>query len=130
MVSARKGKVLVVEDNVMNKILVKEILNLHGYEVIEAATGEEAVEMALSGKPDIVLMDVNLPGMDGVAATRAIKDTEGFEGMPVVAITASAMKGDEEKFMGSGFDGYIPKPVDVAVLLDSIERALRQRKPG
>src|SRR3989337_108464 len=100
----KKPSVLVVEDNAMNKVLVKEVLTLHGYAVIEASTGKEAVETALREKPDIVLMDINLPEMDGVAATKLMKGSEALKNMPVVALTASAMQGDREKLMAEGFD--------------------------
>lgn len=119
---ARAGKplsrVLVVEDDYMNMVLVKEMLTLHGYEVLEATTGVEAVDMAASERPDVIIMDLNLPEMDGVTATRIIK--EGLPDVPVVALTASAMKGDEEDVLAKGFDGYVPKPIELQRLLAAV----------
>ena len=120
----KKPRVLVVEDNAMNKVLVKEILIMHGYAVIEASTGREAVETALREKPDIVLMDINLPEMDGVADTKLIKGSEALKHMPVVALTASAMQGDRERIMAEGFDGYVPKPIEFKVLLRTLADGL------
>src|SRR3989304_7956460 len=122
----KKPRVLVVEDNAMNKVLVKEILIMHGYVVIEACTGKEAVETALREKPDIVLMDINLPEMDGVAATKLIKGSETLKHVPVVALTASAMRGDREKIMAEGFDGYVPKPQQVKVLLGTLAEGVKE----
>ena len=116
------AKVLVVEDDYMNMILVKEMLTLHGYEVLEATTGVEAVDMAASERPDVIIMDLNLPEMDGVTATRIIK--EGLPEVPVVALTASAMKGDEEDVLAKGFDGYVPKPIELERLLAAVSRGL------
>lgn len=126
----KKIRVLVVEDNAMNKVLVGEILSMHGYAVIEACTGKEAVETALREKPDIVLMDINLPEMDGVAATKLIKASETLKRMPVVALTASAMQGDREKLMAEGFDGYVPKPIEFKVLLRTLEEGLKVHGKG
>ncbi|MBI5598123.1 MAG: response regulator [Deltaproteobacteria bacterium] len=113
----------------MNKILVKEMLTLNGYEVIEAGTGREAIDMVISEKPDLVLMDIHLPELDGVAATRFIKNKEGFKELPVVALTASAMHGDEEKILAEGFDGYVPKPIERQKLLDVVKAMLGDKKP-
>ncbi|HHD11141.1 MAG TPA: response regulator [Deltaproteobacteria bacterium] len=118
-------KILVVEDNLMNKVLVKEILSIKGYQIIEAVTGKEAIEKAMAEKPDLILMDLQLPEMDGVTATKLIKEKEEFRDTPVVALTASAMKGDEEKILKEGFDGYVPKPIEVKKLLDVVEENLK-----
>ena len=118
------ARVLVVEDNFMNKVLVREMLVLHGYEVLEAETGEEAVDMIVRERPDIVLMDINLPAMDGIAATKLIKEKEGFKDTYVIAITAAAMKGDERDFIDKGFDGYVAKPIDIKKLLEALEKGL------
>ena len=126
----KKPSVLVVEDNAMNKVLVKEVLNMHGYFVIEASTGREAVETALREMPDIVLMDINLPEMDGVAAMKLIKGSKTLKQMPVVALTASAMQGDREKIMAEGFDGYVPKPIEFKVLIRTLEEGLKVHGKG
>ena len=120
----RRARILVVEDNEMNKVLVREILTLHGYEVIEAISGQEALEMISTHRPDIVLMDLNLPEMDGITATKIIKSDEESKNIPVIALTASAMKGDEERVLKEGFDGYVPKPIEMKKLLDSVSRGL------
>jgi CheY-like chemotaxis protein len=120
----KKIRVLVVEDNFMNKVLVNELLTMHGYEVFEAGNGVEAVEMTESLVPDIVLMDINLPEMDGMEATHIIKSKEALKDIPILALTASAMKGDEEKFLKKGFDGYVPKPISLEVLIKELDRCL------
>ncbi len=121
-------KVLLVEDNYMNKVLVREILALNGYEIIEAMSGTEALKMLMMVKPDIILMDIHLPEMDGFTATRIIKADERNRNIPVLALTASAMKGEEEKILSQGFDGYIAKPIEVKKLLAVISASLSGKK--
>jgi len=123
-------KILVVEDNLMNKILVKEVLTLNGYEIIEAKTGTEALKAFVSVHPDLVLMDIQLPEMDGVTAMRVIKSDEKNKKIPVIALTASAMKGEEEKILNAGFDGYIAKPIDTKKLVEVIDACLKSRSSG
>jgi CheY-like chemotaxis protein len=124
----KKAKILVVEDDFMNMILVKEILGLEGYDTLEAKCGKDAIDTAFRERPDLILMDINLPDMDGVAATKIIKNNESTRDIPVLALTASVMKGDEEKFLGEGFDGYLPKPVEAKKLLESVARGLNRKK--
>lgn len=126
--SATKLKVLVVEDNFMNKILVREILALHGYEIIEAKSGTEAIKTLNTHRPDIILMDIHLPEMDGITATRIIKSDERNRDIPVLALTASAMKGEEENLISKGFDGYVAKPIDKKRLLETISESLGARR--
>lgn len=123
-------KVLLVEDNYMNKVLVKEILTLNGYEIVEAKSGAEAVRLTATERPDIVLMDIQLPEMDGITATRIIKADERNRAVPVLALTASAMKGDEEKILSKGFDGYLAKPIDVKKLISMIKDVLGGGEKG
>lgn len=123
-----KPKILIVEDNYMNKVLVREILTLNGYEVIEAKSGVEAIQLLTTVVPDVILMDLQLPEMDGFTATRIIKSGERHKSVPVLALTASAMKGDEEKILKKGFDGYVPKPIEKKKLLDVISSSLSSRK--
>lgn len=123
-----KAKVLLVEDNYMNKVLVREILSLNGYEIIEAKSGTEALKMLTMVRPDIILMDIHLPEMDGFTATRIIKSDERNKFIPVLALTASAMKGEEEKILSHGFDGYIAKPIEVKKMLALISSNLASRK--
>ncbi|MFQ5441197.1 MAG: response regulator [Thermodesulfobacteriota bacterium] len=124
--SESKPKVLLVEDNYMNKVLVKEILELNGYEMVAAENGAEAIRLVATEKPDIVLMDIHLPGMDGVTATRLIKSENKYRAIPVLALTASASKSDEEEILGKGFDGYVAKPIDVKNLLEALDKFQKQ----
>jgi CheY-like chemotaxis protein len=130
MHSATKARILVVEDDFMNKVLVKEMLSLHGYTVIEASDGEEALAVVEGTAPDVVLMDLNMPKMDGVTATRLIKEKKGFEDLQIIALTASAMKGDEEMLLAKGFDGYVPKPIELSKLIAKVEEALKVERGG
>lgn len=120
-------KVLLVEDNYMNKVLVREILTLNGYDIIEAASGTEGLKMLALESPDIVLMDLHLPEMDGITATRIIKADERNRHIPVLALTASAMKGEEQKLIDKGFDGYVAKPIEVKKLLEAITGSLKAK---
>lgn len=126
--AGKRKKILVVEDNVMNKILVREILALRGYEVIEAGSGMEALRAMEEHAPDMVLMDLHLPDMDGLAATQRIKANDRFSAIPIIALTASAMKGDEEYFLSQGFDGYLAKPVSVKKLVDVVAEYLKKAR--
>lgn len=125
-----KIKVLIVEDNYMNKVLVKEILTLDGYDIVEARSGTEALKVMATDRPDIILMDLHLPEMDGITATRIIKSEERNRSIPILALTASAMKGEEEKILSKGFDGYVAKPIERKKLLDTISRSLHAKKEG
>ena len=120
-------KVLLVEDNYMNKVLVREILTLNGYDIIEAASGTEGLKMLALEPPDIVLMDLHLPEMDGITATRIIKADEKNRHIPVLALTASAMKGEEQKLIDKGFDGYVAKPIEVKKLLEAITESMKAK---
>jgi two-component system, cell cycle response regulator DivK len=113
-------RVLIVEDNEKNMKLVRVVLQATGYSPLEATTGEEAVELALSQAPALVLMDVQLPGIDGVEALERMRQNERTASIPVVALTAQAMSGDRERFLEAGFDGYLAKPVDVGALIDAV----------
>jgi len=115
-----KKKVLVVEDNPMNMILIKEILAANGFEVIEAYNGHDAIKRVSEEMPDLILMDLNLPEMDGVTATKILKSNTPSKDIPIVAITASAMKGDEEKILAEGFDGYIAKPIEMKKFIKAV----------
>jgi CheY-like chemotaxis protein len=113
-------RVLIVEDNERNMKLVRDVLQATGYSTLEATTGEEAVELALSHAPALVLMDVQLPGIDGVEALERMRQNARTASTPVLALTAQAMSGDRERFLEAGFDGYLAKPVDVAELLEAV----------
>jgi len=113
--------ILCVEDNPQNMRLVRKILQHQGYQVLEAEDGLSGVQMALDDKPDLILMDVNLPDIDGLEATRRIKAQVGI---PIVALTANAMYGDEERCLAAGCDGYLAKPVSKDVLLVKVAEFL------
>jgi len=108
--------ILVVEDNPLNLELVTDVLEVHGYRVLQAASASEAFEHVRAGVPDLILMDIQLPGLDGLTLTSILKDDPATRGVPVVALTAHAMRGDEEKARQAGCDGYIPKPIDTRQL--------------
>jgi two-component system cell cycle response regulator DivK len=114
--------VLVVEDNEKNMKLFRDVLQAKGYETLEATTAEQALELAGAEKPDLILMDIQLPGMDGVTALERLRANEDTAGTTVVALTAQAMAGDRECFLEAGFDGYISKPVDVPEFIQEVER--------
>jgi len=113
-------RVLLVEDNEKNLKLFRDVLRVTGYVTLEARTGEEAVELAVSGRPALVLMDVQLPGMDGVEALGRLRSDRRTASIPVLALTAQAMYEDRERFLAAGFDGYLSKPVDVVELLRTV----------
>jgi len=118
------SSILVVEDNPVNMRLVRLLLRSHGYLVHEATTGQEALAWLRGGKPDLILLDMQLPGMDGFALATILKADVATGPIPLVAITAFAMKGDEERVLASGCDAYLAKPIDDAELLRVIERCL------
>lgn len=105
-------RILLVEDNPMNRRVAEFLLKSKGYVVYEARDGQEALELAKVHFPDLILMDLQLPGLDGFATARIIKEDTATQAIPVVAFTAYAMKGDEERAVKAGFDGYITKPID------------------
>ncbi|MDP9273143.1 MAG: response regulator [Chloroflexota bacterium] len=105
--------VLVVEDNEKNLKLVRDILQYRGYRTVEARTAEEGIELARAHVPDLVLMDIRLPGMDGMAALEVLRAEPRTAGIPVVAVTASVMPEERDRFRAAGFDGFIEKPIDV-----------------
>jgi two-component system cell cycle response regulator DivK len=113
--------VLHVEDNDDNRILVKRVLQFGGYEVIEASNANEALDSINGCKPDLILLDINMPEVDGYSLTGQIKALPGLQQVPVIAITANALKGDRERSYQAGCDGYIEKPIDIDTFLDQIE---------
>ena len=122
-------QVLVVEDNEKSMKLFRDLLRATGYRTLEATSGEEALELAVAHAPDLVLMDVHLPGIDGVEALNRLRGDARTAAIPVLALTAQAMRGDRERFVGAGFDGYISKPVDIVELVATVKRSLQQRPP-
>ena len=113
-------KILLVEDNEVNRRLAGFLLRSQGYQVLEAATAQEAFEIIKAERPDLILMDVQLPEMDGLEATRKLKEDPATRDIPVVAVTSYAMKGDREKALAAGCAGYITKPIDKATFVQEI----------
>jgi len=117
-----KGTILYVEDNPDNRMLVRRILLSEDYSLLEATNAADALETLKTAKPDLILMDINMPDMDGYTLTAKIKSMPGFEKMPILALTANVMRGDREKVLEAGCDGYIQKPIDFDELLREVER--------
>jgi two-component system, cell cycle response regulator DivK len=123
--------ILVVEDNERNLKLVRDVLQFAGYQVISARSGEQGVTLARQEMPDLVLMDLQLPAMDGAEALRVLRDDPRTRPIPVVAVTAFAMKDDRERALHAGFDGYLEKPINVRVFPALVRGFLHQKEhPG
>jgi CheY-like chemotaxis protein len=120
-------KVLIAEDNAVNRELLRELLELRGYAVLEACDGKEALHMIEQERPELLLLDIGMPVMDGFAVIRRIRENPLLAPLPVVAVTAYAMRGDREKILNSGFDGYLSKPVDARSLAEELTRLLDRR---
>ncbi|HXJ57809.1 MAG TPA: response regulator [Verrucomicrobiae bacterium] len=114
------ARILVVDDNATNRKLVSDVLAFDGYAVLQAADAEEAQRVIEHTPPDLILMDIALPGMDGLTLTRKLKATNATRGIHIVALTAFAMKGDDQKALAAGCDGYIPKPIDTRKLSERV----------
>jgi len=115
-------RVLIVEDNERNMKLFRDVLQASGYTPLEASSGEEALTLAAEGTPALVLMDIQLPDIDGIEALRRLRESERTAQIPVLALTAQAMDGDRKRFLAAGFDGYLSKPVDVPELIATVRR--------
>jgi CheY-like chemotaxis protein len=120
--------VLIVEDNDKNRKLVRDVLMFKGYEVIETETGEEGVRLAQERRPSLVLMDIRLPGIDGVEALRRLRVEETTREIPIMAMTASVMSEDRQKIMAAGFDAYQSKPINVTEFVAAVEQLLERRR--
>ncbi|MFN2108226.1 MAG: response regulator [Anaerolineae bacterium] len=121
------AKILYIEDNPGNRMLVQRILLVEDYEVFEAEDGPTGIEIALREKPDLILMDMNLPDLDGYELTRRMRAIPELATTPIIAMTANVMQGDREKTLAAGCSGYIPKPIDVDELPNQIARFLKQK---
>ena len=119
-----KGMILYVEDNPDNRNLIRRVLNAEGYTVIEASNASQALDKLEKGTTDLILMDINMPDMDGYALTAKIKGMHNYAHIPIIAVTANVMRGDREKSLEAGCDGYIQKPIDIDALAQQIERFL------
>ena len=116
--------ILIVEDNEKNRRLVRDVLQFKGYETIETETGEEGVELARTRHPALVLMDIQLPGMDGISALKALRQDPATRAIRVMAVTASAMTQDRQTILAAGFDGYQSKPINVKSFLEAVQELL------
>lgn len=122
--SAEPKTVLIVEDNELNMKLFRDLLEIHGYQTLEARTGPEALNALKDNRPDLILMDIQLPEVSGLEVTKEIKSSPKLADIPVIAVTAFAMKGDEERIRQGGCEDYIAKPISVATFLEKVKRYL------
>lgn len=119
--------ILIVEDNERNLKLVRDVLRVKGFDTIEAGTAEEGIELAAIRKPDLILMDIQLPGMNGIEALKVLRGKPDTAAIPIVAVTASVMQQDRTLITEAGFDGYISKPINIKEFLESVGRALARK---
>src|SRR5262249_16403028 len=119
--------ILIIEDNEKNRKLVREVLEVKGHKTIESETAEEGLKLGGEKSPALVLMDIQLPGMDGITALKQLRANPQTKGMPVIAITASAMTNNRQAMLAEGFDGYQSKPISVKDFLGELERVLSRR---
>ena len=117
-------RILVVEDQDDNRQIIRDLLSAKGYELVEATTGEEGLKLAATGKPDLILMDIQLPGMDGYEVTRRIKAKPELNHIPIIVVTSYALSGDDKKAFDAGCNGYVTKPFSPRVLLAKIREFL------
>ncbi|MBK9079439.1 MAG: response regulator [Hyphomicrobium sp.] len=120
--------VLIVEDNELNMKLFNDLLVAHGYRIIQTRNGFDAIDLARTHRPDLILMDIQLPEISGLEVTRWLKDDENLRHIPVIAVTAFAMKGDEERIRSGGCEAYISKPISVMTFLETVRRFAGQPK--
>tara|TARA_R110000868_G_scaffold1844_20_gene14741 strand:+ start:26066 stop:26497 length:432 start_codon:yes stop_codon:yes gene_type:complete len=125
-----KKKILIVEDNELNMKLFHDLLEVHGYETLQTKDGREALQLAREHRPDLILMDIQLPEVSGLEVTKWIKADDELKMIPVIAVTAFAMKGDEEKIRSGGCEAYIAKPISVNSFLETIQTVLGQTVAG
>lgn len=121
-------RILYIEDNHENRLLVRRILEAEGYSIIEATDGPTGLKAAAQMQPDLILLDINLPEIDGYDLARRFRNTPGLQQVPILAITANVMKGDRERTLNSGCDGYIQKPIDVDRLPQLVRTALQKSR--
>ncbi len=122
--------ILIVEDNEKNLKLVRDLLQFRGYRTLEAATAGEGLRLAVEHRPDLILMDIQLPDLDGGAALGRLRADPGTAGICVVALTAQAMGGDRERLLGAGFDGYLTKPISIREFPDQVRHFCERARPG
>jgi CheY-like chemotaxis protein len=124
-----KAVVLIADDRASSRELLRTVLERSGYEVLEAEDGEQALMQARSGHPDIILLDLQMPGLDGFGVLAELRGDPRFKDLPILALTASAMRGDREKILEAGFTDYLAKPAGPETLRETVARMLRQRPP-
>lgn len=124
--SPEKPLILIADDRPSSRELLRLVLERAGYAVIEAEDGKEALDRARAGNPDLILLDLQMPGLDGYGVLAALRGDERFRSLPVLALTASAMRGDRERIMGAGFTDYLAKPAGPEVLRETVARLLRE----
>ena len=122
-------KILIVEDNENNRSLFRDILKFHGHQVTVASDGAEGVALARELMPDLILMDIQMPGMDGMSAGCILKGDPATRRLKIIALTSFAMQGDEQKFLAAGFDGYLSKPISTRELPILVQKWLEEAKP-
>ncbi len=123
-----KKRILIVEDNELNLKLFRDLLTAHGYETIETKEGLEAIRLTKSDKPDLILMDIQLPEVSGLDVTRRLKSDSSISDIPIIAVTAFAMKDDEEKILAAGCEAYISKPISIMPFLNTVRRFLGEQE--
>jgi two-component system cell cycle response regulator DivK len=121
-----KARILYIEDDPGNRMLVRRILEAEGYSITEATDGPAGLEIAAQMQPDLILLDINLPEMDGYDLAQRFRDTPGLQQVPILAVTANVMKGDRERTLEAGCDGYIQKPIDVDQLPEQVKIVLQK----
>ncbi len=123
-------KILIIEDNSQNRYLVTFLLEQRGHQVVEATGGAEGIELAHQVRPELILLDIQLPGMDGYTVARILRQNPALQDVPIVAVTSYAMVGDRERALEAGCNGYIEKPINPDTFVDEIEQHLDSRCPG
>jgi two-component system cell cycle response regulator DivK len=126
MMTERQLEILYVEDNLDNRVLVQRVLQAEGYAFLGASNASEGLELAYRHQPDLILVDINMPEVDGLSMTKELKSDQKFTHIPVIAITANVMRGDRERTLAAGCDGYIQKPIDIDLLPRQIVRFLHR----
>ena len=119
--------VLIVEDNELNMRLENDLLQAHGYDTLQSVDGHDTLQLAREHHPDLIIMDIQLPGVSGMELTKMLKADDQLKDIPVLAVTAFAMKGDEEKILAAGCDGYIAKPISVPYFLETVEKFVNRQ---
>lgn len=119
------AKILYIEDNEANRMLMRFMLEPHGYELLEAEDAEAGLRMAAEQRPELILMDLQLPGMDGITARKKLKENQETRDIKVIAVTSFAMKDDREKALAAGFEDFVSKPIDTEQIIETIKKQLR-----